>query len=296
MCVACVPGLLAALQSISSPSRRQFLKGSSALAVGGPFIAEAVAPNSGLADGGMNSDLAKGLRGDEPPEPTAAARIYMAKKVVTMERNNPTAAAVAVLGKRILAVGTLDQVKSAVGTRSYTVNDALKSKVVMPGFIDQHLHPVLGALTLAVEVIATEDWVLPDKIFKAANSQSEYQGRLRAAEVQLNDPDEWLLTWGYQPLWHGRLDRETLDAISSTRPIAVWHRSCHELFFNAAGLKALGMSEEMTNGRWWRPISTPRPIAADGMRVLIRTMKKISAIVGQAAAQLRDRRPSVVKC
>jgi hypothetical protein len=103
MCVACVPGLLAALQSMSSPSRRQFLKGSSALAAGGPFIAEAVAPNSALADGGMNSDVAKALRGDEPPEPTAAATIYTAKKVVTMERNNPTATAVAVLGKRILA-------------------------------------------------------------------------------------------------------------------------------------------------------------------------------------------------
>ena len=108
-------------------------EGEQRFAGGGPFIAEAVAPNSALADGGMNSAVAKALRGDEPPEPTAAATIYTAKKVVTMERNNPTATAVAVLGKRILAVGTLDQVKSALGTRPYTVNDALKSKVVMPG-------------------------------------------------------------------------------------------------------------------------------------------------------------------
>jgi len=205
----------------------------------------------------LNSDKENAAQDGDSPEPTATATIYTARKVVTMERNSPTATTVAVLGKRIVAVGALDQVKAALGTSAYRVNDALKDKIVMPGFIDQHLHPVLGALTLAIEVIATEDWALPGRIWKAANSQSEYLGRLRAAEAQLKHPDEWLLTWGYQPLWHGKLDRETLDAVSSTRPIAVWHRSCHEFFFNAAGLEALGMREDMTKGKglWSEQVS-----------------------------------------
>ena len=62
-------------------------------------------------------------------------------------------------------------------------------------------------------------------------------------------PDEWLLTWGYHALWHGKLDRSTLDALSATRPIAVWHRSCHEFYLNTAGLKALGLTEDMTRNK-----------------------------------------------
>ena len=63
--------------------------------------------------------------------------------------------------------------------------------------IDQHLHPVLGALTLAVEVIAPEDWVLPGAVHRAANGQDEYLARLREAAAKLKNPNEWLLTWGY---------------------------------------------------------------------------------------------------
>ena len=197
-----------------------------------------------------------------------------------MERNNPTATAVAVLGKRIVAVGALNQVKAALGTSAYRVNDALKDKIVMPGFIDQHLHPVLGALTLAVEVIATEDWRLPGRTWKAAESQSEYLGRLRAAEARLKDPDEWLLSWGYQPLWHGKLDRETLDAVSSTRPIAVWHRSCHEFFFNAAGLEALGLTEDMTKGKglWSQQVSWDKGhFWEGGLNFVVGPMMKVLA-------------------
>ena len=100
-----------------------------------------------------------------------------------------------------------------------------------------------------MEVIAPEDWNLPGRTFKAANSQEEYRARLKAAEAQLKTSDEWLLTWGYHSLWHGKLDRKALDEISTTRPIAVWQRSCHEFILNTAGLKALGLTEEMTKGK-----------------------------------------------
>ena len=62
----------------------------------------------------------------------------------------------------------------------------------MPGLIDQHLHPILGALTLATEVIATEDWVLPGRTFKAANSSVEYIDRLKTADSAMKDKNEWL--------------------------------------------------------------------------------------------------------
>ncbi len=138
---------------------------------------------------------------------------------------------------------------ASLGDLKFAVNDTFNSKIVLPGLIDQHLHPILGALTLATEVIATEDWVLPGRTFKAANSSEEYIARLKAADSAMNDKNEWLFSWGYHWLWHGKLDRKTLDAVSATRPIAVWQRSCHEFFLNTAAIKALGFTEEGMKGR-----------------------------------------------
>ncbi len=209
------------------------------------------ATTAAMADGSLNSSLTRGLNGGQEsggasPGPVT---VYTAKKILTMERSNPEAAAVAVAGKRILAVGSLEDVKAALGDRQFTVNETFNSKVILPGLIDQHLHPILGALTLATEVIATEDWVLPSRTFKAANSPEEYVAHLKAADGNMKDKNEWLFSWGYQGLWHGKLDRKTLDRISATRPIAVWQRSCHEFFLNTAAIKALGFTEEAMQGK-----------------------------------------------
>ena len=183
------------------------------------------------------------------PPPSEPAVVYVAKRVVTMEASNPSATAVAVQGGRIVAAGSLDEVKGALGKNPYRVDQTFAGKVVLPGLIDQHLHPFLGALTLAVEVIAPEEWVLPGRTFRAATTQAEFQARMKEALAKGKDPKEWFITWGYHALWHGKLDRKALDALSTTRPIAVWQRSCHEFFFNSAALAAMGLTEEATKGK-----------------------------------------------
>ena len=49
-----------------------------------------------------------------------------------MESRVPDARAVAVDGKRILAVGTLDQVKAALGNRRYALDETFAAKIIMP--------------------------------------------------------------------------------------------------------------------------------------------------------------------
>ena len=207
------------------------------------------APLPALADGDVNEQLTNALVQPPAPGSPEPATLFVARKVITMEPGNPEGTAVAISGKRIIAAGTLEDVKSALGDRPYALDETFKSKIVMPGFIDQHLHPILGALTLAVEIIAPEDWNLPGRTIKAASSPEDYRARLKSAEAKLKNPDEWLISWGYHGLWHGKLDRKALDAISATRPIAVWQRSCHEFYFNTAALKALGLTEDMTRGK-----------------------------------------------
>ncbi|MCK9914621.1 amidohydrolase [Microbacteriaceae bacterium K1510] len=215
--------------------------------MGGPFVAEAVTPAH--ADGSINQSLQQGLGGPPASDTPRPPIIFTARKVITMERAAPEASAVAVAGKRIVAAGTLEQVKAALGNQAYTIDETFKDKIVLPGLIDQHLHPILGALTLAVPVIAPEDWVLPKVVHKAALTREAYWARLKEAESTLKDPGEWLITWGYHALWHGPLDRAALDKLSRTRPIAVWHRSCHEFYLNTPALDALGISEAMTLGK-----------------------------------------------
>ncbi|NQY56401.1 MAG: amidohydrolase [Ilumatobacteraceae bacterium] len=162
--------------------------------------------------------------------------------IKTVDPDNPNAEAVAVEGDRIVAVGSYADVAAAAG--DHVVDDRFADNVLVPGLIDQHLHPVLGASALSTEVIATEDWVLPDVTYRAAYSHEEYLERLAAAEAELDDPDEWLFSWGYHQLWHGELDRDILDTISTSRPIGVWQRSCHEFFVNSAAIDALGVTAE----------------------------------------------------
>jgi predicted amidohydrolase YtcJ len=169
--------------------------------------------------------------------------IYTAKEVVTLDPAKPTAQAVAVVGDRILAVGLLDELKAAAGTQPYTVNGMFASHVIVPGLIAQHDHPFLAGLTMTSEIIAIEDWVLPQGTSKAAKNREEYLKRLAEANAKLMDPNEILLTWGYHQYFHGKLKKADLDAVSTTRPIIVWHRSAHEFFFNSAAEKKYGVTK-----------------------------------------------------
>ena len=170
--------------------------------------------------------------------------IYQAKEIVTLDPEKPTAQAVAVVGDRILAVGSLDELKAAAGKQPYTMDTTFANQVIVPGFIAQHDHPMLAALTMTSEIIAIEDWVLPEGTSKAAKNRSEYLTRLAEANAKLKDPNEVLLTWGYHQYFHGELKKADLDAISTTRPIIVWHRSGHEFFLNSVAEKKYGVTRE----------------------------------------------------
>jgi hypothetical protein len=239
MCIVCNPEFANALRALSFKSRRQFLRRAAA-ATAGAFVAEAVGPAH--ADGSLDETFASGFE-------TAPVTIFVARKIVTMERDNPTATAVAVAGDKIVAVGSLAEVKAALGVRPYRIDQSFADRVVLPGLIDQHLHPILGALTLAVEVIAPEDWVLPGRTFNAATTPEDYRARLESAVAASKDSKGWFFTWGYHRLWHGPLTRADLNALDASRPIAVWQRSCHEIFLNDAAIAALGVTEEATRAK-----------------------------------------------
>ena len=109
--------------------------------------------------------------------------VYTAGTFVTMEPGYPEVESVAVRDGRIAAVGSLAEVTAALGDSPVDIDDRFAGRIVMPGFIDQHLHPILGASTLATEVISTESWRLPDRSFPAAASPEAYRRRLEQGDT-----------------------------------------------------------------------------------------------------------------
>lgn len=83
--------------------------------------------------------------------------IYPAREIVTLDPAKPSSEAVAVVGDRILAVGTLEELEAAAGPQPYRVDATFAEQVIVPGFIAQHDHPMLAALTMTSEIIAIED-------------------------------------------------------------------------------------------------------------------------------------------
>lgn len=171
------------------------------------------------------------------------ATIFTAREIVTLDPDMPKAEAVGVVGDRILAVGTLDELKAATGEQPYSIDKRFADQVIVPGLIAQHDHPFLTSSTMMSEVIAIEDWVLPSGTLPAAKSCDYFLKRLTAAEAKIEDPDEILVTWGFHFRFHGNLTRSDLDEISETRPIIVWHRSCHEFILNTPALNAVGIDQ-----------------------------------------------------
>lgn len=172
--------------------------------------------------------------------------VFTARRVRTMERSMPVAEAVAVRDGKVLEVGSLDTMKPWLSRHSHVIDDTFADHVIMPGFIDPHLHPSMAALLLPMEFTTAVDWDLPWEDASAGGAVDNREQFLdRLAELERGLPeDEPLFAYGHHPIWHGELDREALNTISTTRPVIAWHRGYHSLIVNDACLDWMGIDRE----------------------------------------------------
>jgi predicted amidohydrolase YtcJ len=168
--------------------------------------------------------------------------IYVARNVITMDPALPAAEAVAVTGGRISWVGNRDAMAARFPPGSTEIDTRFADAVLMPGFIEPHLHPYIAGILLSMEFITPHDWNLSGRKVAGVRGRDAYLDRLRKFAVSL-ESDTWAWTWGYHPLFHGRLSRRDLDEISGGRPVVVWHRSFHEIYLNSAAIGALALDE-----------------------------------------------------
>jgi predicted amidohydrolase YtcJ len=178
-----------------------------------------------------------------------AITVFVAKKIVTMDPGWPAGTAVAVRDGRVLSVGTLDDLKPWLDKSSYTIDQTFADKILLPGFVEAHGHPIIGGTALTRPLLT----YLPEPSpygpgFPGVKTKPEALAKLREYVSRATSPDETVLAWGYDVIAMGgtHLDKSELDTISATQPILVWDASEHFVYANSAALKKYNVTRDDT--------------------------------------------------
>src|SRR6056300_249793 len=172
--------------------------------------------------------------------------VYTAKAIHTMEPSHAFGTAIAVRDGEILEVGTLDSLAPWLERHQHQIDRQFEDKVIMPGFIDPHLHPSMAAVILPMQFITALEWKLPWQNVPATTSHEDYLARLK--DLTSDGDDAPFFTWGYHRNWHGDVTRRELDQICPTRPVIVWHRSFHEVIMNSAAIEHFNLNTNAVAG------------------------------------------------
>jgi len=152
-------------------------------------------------------------------------------KVVTIDKDNPRAEAIAILGDRIIAVGSNSKIQKYVDSEMTRVIDA-GGKLVIPGFNDAHAH--FGPLNPDyVELrYITDPSVITEKV------------REQVAKVE---PGE-LIRGGH---WEHEMfvnkewpTKELLDKVAPNNPVALSRADGHSVLVNSYVIKNSGITKD----------------------------------------------------
>ncbi|MGR3802832.1 amidohydrolase [Marinibacterium profundimaris] len=183
--------------------------------------------------------------------------IYPARKILTMNPNQPEVTHVAVRDGRILGAGTLADLE---GWGDYTLDERFADKVLMPGLIEGHAHTMEGAMW-NFTYVGWFDRMDPDgRVWDGVKTVDALVARMAEAEARMEDPDAPLLGWGLDPIYmdNVRVTRADLDRVSATRPVGIMHASGHILNVNTKGLELAGLLHQGNN-------HPGIPLGADGL-------------------------------
>ena len=196
----------------STTSRRRVLQ------AGALMAASAVAPSLLKAE-------AKAV-----PADGKADWLFEGGTILTMERNQPRAEAVAVRGNTIVYVGDRRGAQRWLGANTKRVD--LKGRVLLPGLIDSHVHPLLGGLlrsglTLKIESRKRELFETIEAYVKANPGTGVFFGQGWDPTVFTNE---------------GGPHRRDLDAINADRPMFFFSADGHSGWANSKALELAGIT------------------------------------------------------
>lgn len=144
------------------------------------------------------------------------------------ERQSP-ASAIAVAGGRILAIGTDHDMQDRAGADTEKID--LEGRLVVPGFVDTHIHFYEWALK-------RRDMALDD-----ISCLEELLARVRQAATE-RPTGQWIMGQGWNETdWTAphMPTRETLDRAAPDHPVLLWRCDLHLAAANTAALQRAGI-------------------------------------------------------
>mmetsp|Transcript_70557 Transcript_70557/g.147774 ORF Transcript_70557/g.147774 Transcript_70557/m.147774 type:complete len:685 (-) Transcript_70557:298-2352(-) len=172
--------------------------------------------------------------------------VFVAKEIVTMDPTWPSAKVVAVQDGRILGVGDqiadLDAWTKRPGV-TCEVDETYKDCVIMPGFIEQHNHPLIGGTALSLPCISYKSMPTPfGQTLPGVKSREEAIERMSSIASKLPAGEE-LVVWGWDCVaMGGHLQAADLDLVDNTRIVLVWDCSLHFAYSNSHTIKHLKLT------------------------------------------------------
>ncbi len=161
----------------------------------------------------------------------AADMIVTNARIWTVDGNRPKAEAVAIIGDRIVAVGSATEVDAWRGTATHVLDAG--GKLVLPGFNDAHTHFVSGGFQL--DSVDLKDAATPEEFTR------------RIADRARQRPKEWITggDWDDQRWVPARLPtKEMIDAVTPDTPVFVNRYDGHMAVANSVALKLAGVTRE----------------------------------------------------
>jgi predicted amidohydrolase YtcJ len=159
----------------------------------------------------------------------SASLIVTNAAVYTVDKQQPKAEAVAVIGDRVVAVGSRADIDLWRGPQTKVIDAG--GKLLLPGFNDAHVHFIQGGAQL--EQVQLTDAATPEEFAKRI-----------AAQVKKTPKGEWILggrwdetKWPKQEL----PTKDLVDPITGDTPIFVERYDGHEALANSAAMKLAGI-------------------------------------------------------
>ncbi|MGE8187504.1 amidohydrolase [Pseudomonas sp. NPDC086278] len=192
---------------------------------------------------------------------TGADMVLRNGYVYTVDGNNSVQQAIAVTGGKIVYVGSNEGVSAYVGKQTQLID--LAGRMLMPGFIDAHMHPGDGGRAMTLCDLKYE--TMTRQVF-----QQTIQACLDADKDK--GPDVWLEVGSWDRMGmdglDGDPDKSTLDALNTKRPIQVRSTDFHTVLTNSRGLEVAGINKHTANpgdGKYVRDAAgNPNGICEDG--------------------------------
>lgn len=192
-------------------------------------------------------------------------------RVLTMDPALPRAESVALAVGRILAVGSRAEVEALAGPQTKMID--ARGRTVLPGFVESHLHLVLGGAELAHLQVGGLYGIEALRAAFAAFSEKNRDATLLMAQGA-----------SYAMLDHP-MTRADLDAVLPDRPIAITAADHHTVWANTAALKAAGILSGMACPHGHEVVMGPDGLASGELREF-EAFAPVIALGGEARLNL----------